>query len=251
MVEHSFKAGKVEEWWSKVQTVLGDAAASEAFTSGHHKNGFHNHAFLPGCDLNGPMYCVWEADAGKTVEDMQTFIDGPFGPSWGLMGNVVLPVDPSAAPLGYTHFFGAAINPPSSTPPSQESTFYIVKHFIKAGKADAFFANMTKMNDDPEAMKALGSRLRTLGYHNHSFFRLDGKTEGLFALCLWEAKEGKTPQDVQEMMDQHVMAGVDYCTNVVCPIEVSKANIGVEEVFQHRGSEQEQRERAPRERERR
>jgi len=263
LVEHSFKAGKVEEWWSKVQAVMSDASAWEAFTSEHHKHGFHNHAFLPGCDLNGPMFCVWEAEVGKTAEAMQAFIDGPSGPSWGLLGNVVLPLDPSAGHLGYTHFFDPTVKPPSSTPPSQGSTFYIVKHFIKAGQADAFFANMSEMPDpeasivkhfemmdDPEAMKALQSKLHTRGFHGHSFFRLNGKTEGLFALCLWEAKEGKTPQDVQCMMDHHVMTG-DYCTNVVYPIEVSKGNIGVEEVFQHRGSEQEQRERAPRERERR
>jgi len=32
----------------------------------------------------GPVFCVWEAKAGISDEEFQTFIDGPDGPNFGL-----------------------------------------------------------------------------------------------------------------------------------------------------------------------
>ena len=40
---------------------------------------------------------------------------------------------------------------------------------------------------------------RAQGFVNHSFFPLKGKTEGLFACCIWEAKEGLGCADVEQV----------------------------------------------------
>ena len=132
---------------------------------------------------------------------MQAFIDGEFGPAMGCMDNVVLAVDASQAQLGYMPYF--VNNTAIATEPIKGSTIYMVQHHIKPGKGEALFANMGKIMSEPGAQEGMDEKLKAQGFKNHSFFPLQGKTEGLFACCIWEAKEGLGVADVEKMMENH------------------------------------------------
>ena len=187
VIEHTFKAGKAEEWWGNFAKIMGEPDGMAKMTKAQHDNGFHNHSFLPGMTADGIVHCVWEAAPGKTAADMQAFIDGEVGPSMGCMDNVVLgPVDASQAQLGYMSYF--ANNTAIATEPIKGSTIYMVQHHIKPGKGEALFANMGKIMSEPGAQEGMDEKLKAQGFKNHSFFPLQGKTEGLFACCIWEAK---------------------------------------------------------------
>ena len=47
IIEHHFKEGTADNWWSEISKVLGDPAANQAMTDGHHRLGWHNHSFMP------------------------------------------------------------------------------------------------------------------------------------------------------------------------------------------------------------
>jgi len=95
-IAHHFKIGKSTEWWPKIQEAMSSPESMDAMTKAHHDAGFHNHCFMPH-STEGPMHCIWEADEGKTLEDMQAFIDGPAGPSMGCLMNTVHQIDVAAA----------------------------------------------------------------------------------------------------------------------------------------------------------
>jgi len=231
VIQHTFKAGKAEEWWGKFKDVMADPQGMENMAKAAHDAGFHNHAFLPMPDASGTVHCVWEAQPGKGVKDMQAFIDGPAGPSMGCMDNIVFgPVDAATAQLAYTPFFG---NSNASAPPAEVkgSTMYMIQHHIKEGQGPAMWENMGKLMADPSAMEGMSAKHKAQGFVNHFFMPFKGKTDGLFACCLWEAKEGLTEQQVQEMIDEHPGVG-PFCDNKVFALDATKANIGLAQVFE-------------------
>ena len=229
VIEHTFKAGKAEEWWGNFAKIMGEPDGMVKMTKAQHDNGFHNHSFLPGMTADGIVHCVWEAAPGKTAADMQAFIDGEVGPSMGCMDNVVLgPVDASQAQLGYMSYF--ANNTAIATEPIKGSTIYMVQHHIKPGKGEALFANMGKIMSEPGAQEGMDEKLKAQGFKNHSFFPLQGKTEGLFACCIWEAKEGLGVADVEKMMENHWGVG-GFCDNKVFAIDCTKAMVGLSQKF--------------------
>lgn len=175
-------------------------------------------------------YSVWEGQAGKTAADMQAFIDGPNGPTLGCMDNTVFgPVDSSIANLGYTPFFGSAS--PLSPAPIKGSTIYMIQHHIKQGKGEAMFAKMDKLMSDPLALASMTSKHKAQGFHNHTFMPVKGKTEGLFATCIWEAKGSVSAKTMQEMIDAHDGVGSECCENKIFVVDASKANIGLAQFF--------------------
>jgi len=175
-------------------------------------------------------HSVWEGQAGKTAADMQAFIDGPNGPSMGCMDNIVLgPVDSSMATLGFTPFFGSTS--PLSPAPIKGSTIYMIQHHIKQGKSEAMFAKMGKLMSDSLTMARMTSKHKAQGFQNHTFMPVKDKTEGLFATCIWEAKEGVSAKAVQDMIDAHDAVGSDCCENKIFVVDASKANINLAQVF--------------------
>lgn len=81
-VVHSFKAGAAPAFWQMITSMKPEDMA--AMGDANHKNGVHNHSFLP-CAMDGPnaAICVWESQAPMSVVDFQAFIDGPNGPGGG------------------------------------------------------------------------------------------------------------------------------------------------------------------------
>jgi hypothetical protein len=229
VIEHTFKAGKADEWWGKFAQIMGEPDGMAKMTQAQHDNGFHNHSFMPGIPADSTAHCVWEAAPGKTAADMQAFIDGEFGPAMGCMDNLVLgPVDASQAQLGYAPYFGTKTA--AATEPIKGSTIYMVQHHIKPGKGEALFANMGSIMSKPSVQAGMDEKLRAQGFVNHSFFPLKGKTEGLFACCIWEAKEGLGCADVEQMMENHYGVG-GFCDNKVFAIDCTKAMVGLPQKF--------------------
>jgi uncharacterized protein YaiE (UPF0345 family) len=227
IIEHTFKEGKAEEWWGNTAKMMGDHAAMAAMMTAQHQAGFHNHSFLPGPDSAGAVHCVWEGCAGKSVADMQAFIDQQFGEH--MVNTVHGPVDASMANLGYAPYFGN--NPAAAPSPIKGSTFAMIQHVIKPGQSEAHWANMSKLMSDPSAMEGMNAKHKALGFVNHSFFPIKGKTEGLFALCIWECKEGVSVADLQEMIDEHAGVG-PHCDNKVFAIDAAKSMINLAQHFE-------------------
>jgi len=107
----------------QMSKMMGDPALMKAFTDKCVANGFFNHTFMsvrphsrphaaslrgasllvfPLCSAAilsmacvrqtgsaGPCFCIWESKGQQTLEEMQTFIDGPDGPSMGALNNIV------------------------------------------------------------------------------------------------------------------------------------------------------------------
>jgi len=75
LIKHDFTskddAGKC---WEAIAKLAADETAVAQWHEKMAKDGFHNAAFLP-TGPEGPMYCLWEAEAGKTAKDMANFID--------------------------------------------------------------------------------------------------------------------------------------------------------------------------------
>lgn len=72
---------------------------------------------------------------------------------------------------------------------------------------------------------------QALGFINHCFLPIKGKTDGLFAFCIWECKEGVSLEDLQEMIDEHAGVG-PYCDNKVFAIDATKGSINLAQKFE-------------------
>ena len=94
VVQHYVKPGQADAWWGKISAILGNEASAEAMTQAHLEHGFLNHTFMPS-SKEGPFFCVWEAREDLTIEDFQTFIDGPDGVNTGLpaLHNIIHQLD--------------------------------------------------------------------------------------------------------------------------------------------------------------
>merc|ERR1712100_213028 len=73
LIQHDFAEDKAEEWWANTQKIMGDAEALKAMTDAANAAGFHNHAFMPVSQTKA--FCIWEAEAGKSLDDMKKYID--------------------------------------------------------------------------------------------------------------------------------------------------------------------------------
>jgi hypothetical protein len=82
-VKHDFKSPEsAGEFWNAMGSL-----DFKAITAKNNKLGFHNHTFVPVAP-EGPMFCLWESDKDISVEEFQTFVDGPDGPSPALINHV-------------------------------------------------------------------------------------------------------------------------------------------------------------------
>jgi len=88
------------------------------------------------------------------------------------------------------------------------STFFVIQHRTKAGCEKEQAAYPT----DAEFHKAEGKRFDAAGFHVHQTMVGTGQV-----FCVWEAKEGKTPSDMQAFFDSEM----SFLTNVVYTVEAS------------------------------
>ena len=106
----------------------------------------------------------------------------------------------------------------------------MIQHHIQEGKGPAMWETMGKLMADPSAMEGMSAKHKVQGFANHAFMPIKGKADGLFACCIWEAKEGLSQTQVQEMIDEHPGVG-PFCDNRVFAIDASKAMINLEQAF--------------------
>ena len=72
LVHHQFKQGSTaEKWWEAQRIAL---KTDKDLMTRMHEKGFHLHACLPVAN-GGPIFCLWEGQHGKTMKDMQAYVD--------------------------------------------------------------------------------------------------------------------------------------------------------------------------------
>ena len=72
LVHHQFKQGSLaEKWWETQRAAL---KTDKDLLHRMHEKGFHLHACLPVAN-GGPIFCLWEGQHGKTMKDMQVYVD--------------------------------------------------------------------------------------------------------------------------------------------------------------------------------
>jgi hypothetical protein len=214
LIKHTFKnKGDAGDWWKSQAAVQGQVF--ETWVAKVADAGFYNTAFLPTAE-DGPFYCLWEAEAGKTKADMQSFIDeSRLSPTTNMV-NDVMSIDAKLAWLS-GRFFGEDSTARSvSLPPHKStSTFYVIEHTFKSAKEDAgrFWEQEYEIGKDPAKLVAA---IADTGFYN-TFF-LPTAWAGPF-YCLWEAEAGKTKADMEKFINTNKLVGpVTTMENHVMPI---------------------------------
>lgn len=91
IIQHEFRADDdIKPFWKHMGIVM-QPKNFKKWTDGVAKEGFHNAFFLP-TSLKGPFFCMWEAEAGKTQEDMEKFINENELSPVGNMDNKVMSI---------------------------------------------------------------------------------------------------------------------------------------------------------------
>ena len=80
IIHHEFKEGAAEGFWSMMSGM--SPADMDNLGKKNMELGMWNHSFMP-TGPEGPCFCVWEAKGECSIEQFQTFIDGPNGPGAG------------------------------------------------------------------------------------------------------------------------------------------------------------------------
>jgi len=234
MIHHREKPGFAEQqatygnWksdleFSKVEEEKWDAA------------GFHAHDCMVG---TGEIFCVWEAQEGKTSADMQAHIDSemPF------LNNLVYTVQSSINGFKPKNIFGANGTPHRlvDLPVLGEhgcdtkSIFYMVEHTCKPGTVDSW-VKMTegfvpKTPEEKEAFGKMMEAVKEMGFHGHSSLPISTGDSGPNCFCLWELREDKTPAELQAFHDDGMGMGPSLFTNILHPIDKTYSK-GVLPVF--------------------
>ena len=74
IITHYVKPEKAGPWWNAVSAILTNPEKLKEAENARKNAGFYNHTFMP-TSRNGPFYCVWEAQEGKTISDLQNYVD--------------------------------------------------------------------------------------------------------------------------------------------------------------------------------
>ncbi|KAJ1468060.1 hypothetical protein T484DRAFT_1985107 [Baffinella frigidus] len=99
------------------------------------------------------------------------------------------------------------------------STFYVVHHTFKVGKAPTFWKEAGEMMGDPVAMKAALDKTLAAGFHCHTFMPVN--MEGP-VFCVWETRVGLGAEELQEYIDGPDGPGKGLCmNNTVMPINAA------------------------------
>jgi len=100
LIKHEFTSNETGvAWWAAATSLMGNATLWEGWIATVDALGFHNIFFLP-TSQDFPAYCLWEAKAGLTVENMTDFIDNsPLSPTMmtgtPALINTVMPLNTS------------------------------------------------------------------------------------------------------------------------------------------------------------
>ncbi|CAD7940044.1 unnamed protein product [Amoebophrya sp. A120] len=219
VVDHTFKPDcKAEDWWTAMTPFLSDPEKLKGMFSGNSGNGFYNHAFIPMAQDH--ICCIWECKAGVKEADLQTLLDDSVGQK--MMVNKLMVISPELT--GGQMPFAAAYAKDSklsmelnATYASSASQWYIVKHDMKEGKADEWWADTAKMMADQEAYAKFTQDGLDKGFANHSFMPVSKD----LAYCVWECKEAGMEDGLQAHLDEQVGRGCFVNTVIATPGELS------------------------------
>jgi len=224
VIHHRDKAGceeKHAEYAQKKKDSKFDKTEAELWDIA----GFHAHDCMIG---TGQIFCVWEAQEGKTAADMQAFIDSemPF------LNNVVYTVDASINGMTPKNVFGDNATPHcladfpvlGEDGCNTKSKFYMVEHFCIPGMIETWVkvteSFKPKTKEDEEAFGKMVESMKEQGLAAHSSLPVS-RTDG-HVFCLWEVKEGNTAAELQAFHDGNMgSGGPKMMTNILHPIDIS------------------------------
>lgn len=224
VIRHAFKFGKADEWWAAVNE-LQTSGKMAAWAEAAKGMGFVNHTMIATGHLS-PAFCIWEAEEGKTGEDMQTFIDGEHGPSFGCLLNEVFQISGDLAGTPpFPRAFGAEAKEPAAHA-SSDSPLFLVQHTFKPGMAAQWWGEFGQLAAEPEKMAAWTATVEAAGFHNHCFMPSGQATD---AFCLWEAQPGTTAAQMQAFIDGPLGPSFGCFTNKVMLVDEARSNVAAVE----------------------
>lgn len=185
---------RAPKWFGGLQKVFETEGGFDKMVAARDKAGYANHFFLPESGDDKPMMCLWEGKPGSTAEAFQPLIDGSEfisvdgSPVSGAIKNTVFPVMPGGM-LPPSAFGGEKAGPPK---PSTGAWFF-VKHNLKEGKGDDFWAWMGALD-----MKAYTEKANAAGFANPCFCPT-AKEGPLF--CIWETKADMSAEEFTKFID--------------------------------------------------
>jgi hypothetical protein len=204
LVVHQFGGGsQADQWWATTHAQLKDDKSTPVQLM--HNKGFHLHSIFPTVN-GGPIFCLWEGTPYKTASDMQDYVD-KFVPGPGLK-EVVCVVHPIVTELvasspwtvGVQSYFAQEdIKLPHALPLcASDSSFFIAQHiFNDPHQAPAWWHQVQHMTaTDALKMEAIQ---HTQGLHPHAFWPTS--CEAGIKYYLWEAKAGRTKDDLQAALE--------------------------------------------------
>lgn len=209
IVEHTFKAGKADEWWKNMTEMMGKPVEYNAWVTKQREMGFVGHQFMPeGGDK--PVQCMWECRDTITKAEFQKFIDSPMGPGDTCLVNTVYPVMPGAQLPG-TNFFVDPAGAPANVAQTKGSFFWIHHEFKNPDAAKKFWEMMGGM--DEAAMRGMTINNTKLGFHNHTFAptAMEGPV-----FCCWESEKDITVEEFQTFIDGPDGPGAGAIFNNTC-----------------------------------
>jgi len=201
IIKHTFKKeSDAEPWWGEFKKMMSSPDKMEEMKNKVADLGFFNVYFMP-TKPDGPFYCIWEAKAGKTKEDMEDFINNNKLSPASSMKNEVMPIDldlTGGLPLGMSDYFSHSFE---GKMVSTSSSFYIVEHTFKSDdKVQPFWDQLKDMMGHPDKAKKWGAAVADAGFHNVFMFPTQVKGP---IFCIWEAKEGKDKEDLDEFVNKN------------------------------------------------
>ena len=101
---------------------------------------------------------------------------------------------------------------PYLEPPSTESTFYLVHHDFRRGKADTWWSETMDLLADESKYAELTQAAEDAGFKNHSFNPIS--QEGPI-FCVWEAKAGIDKEGFQNFLESDIGPSRGAFMNIV------------------------------------
>jgi hypothetical protein len=101
-------------------------------------------------------------------------------------------------------------------PPSTESTFYLVHHDFRRGKADTWWSETMDLQLDESKSAELTQAAQDAGFKNHSFNPVSA--EGPI-FCVWEAKAGIDMEGFQKFLESGIGPSRGAFINIVYKVD--------------------------------
>jgi len=217
LIKHTFQSkDSIDSFWKYANGLASDPDKMKKFVADGSAAGFHNHVFLPTA-REGPMFCLWEAQPGKDISDVQKYIDAWTSSFTKLTNNVMLIPSKLTGfpPINVQPFFGGHVARRLKSNGNHTSKLYLIQHTFKDKAVNgSFWKKLSAQLSDQDKWKQMVADSAAAGFYDQLF--LPTAPEGPM-FCLWEAQPVKNTADMQRFINVWTSHWTNF-TNVVMPI---------------------------------